>query len=126
MRMFAALLMMTVPAWGQSERDMQERLCAGMILEWVLPDGTRVDCLSGSHAIEVDWSHKWAEGIGQAMHYSSETGKEPGLILVCKDRQRTCERHYERARDTVGKWGIPLTIWECDLTAVVLDECATR
>jgi hypothetical protein len=33
------------------------------IAEFVLPDRTRVDCLTDVYAIEVDWAKKWAEGV---------------------------------------------------------------
>ena len=43
--------------------------------EFRLPDRTRVDCLLESHAVEVDFAPKWAEAIGQSLHYSRMTGK---------------------------------------------------
>lgn len=39
-----------------------------MALEWPLDGGARVDCLSATHAIEVDFSDKWAEALSQAPH----------------------------------------------------------
>lgn len=47
------------------ERDRQARLCAGMQMNRYLPNGTYVDCLTDDYAIEVDFSNKWAEAIGQ-------------------------------------------------------------
>ena len=41
-----------------------------MLQEYRFPDGTRADCISATHAIEVDFSEKWAEAIGQALHYA--------------------------------------------------------
>ena len=35
----------------------------------VLPDGTRCDCLTDTHAIEFDFGSNWAEAIGQSAHY---------------------------------------------------------
>jgi hypothetical protein len=52
--------------------------------EVVLKDGTRVDILTDKVAIEVDWAGKWAEGIGQALHYSTMTGKHAGLVLIVR------------------------------------------
>ncbi|WP_171018846.1 hypothetical protein ACONUD_00725 [Microbulbifer harenosus] len=44
---------------------------AGGVAEYVLPDRTRVDCLTETHAMEFDFAPKWAEAIGQALYYAS-------------------------------------------------------
>jgi len=72
-----------------------------------LIDGTRADLLSESYAIEVDWSVKWAESIGQSLYYGVMTNRSPGIILIRKNDQtleshdvyvgrcqRVCERHH--------------------------------
>jgi hypothetical protein len=38
-----------------------------------MPDGTRCDILTATHAIEVDFDKKWAEAIGQSLNYSMLT-----------------------------------------------------
>jgi hypothetical protein len=48
---------------------------AGYRMEQTLPNGTRADCVSETHAIEVDFAHKWAEAVGQSLNYAAETGK---------------------------------------------------
>ncbi len=61
--------------------------------EYILPDRTRVDCLTKTHAIEFDWCEKWAEGIGQALYYAKQTGKKPMVVLICeRDEQRFIKR----------------------------------
>ena len=39
----------------------------------------RVDVLTGTQAIELDWlkGNKFHEGIGQALHYGDVTGQQP-------------------------------------------------
>lgn len=49
--------------------------------EVVVPYG-RVDVVTGSYAIEVDYLHKFKEGIGQALHYGEVKGITPGLALI--------------------------------------------
>jgi hypothetical protein len=44
----------------------------------------RIDVLSATYAIEVDWLDKWHEGLGQALHYSIATGKAPAVALIIK------------------------------------------
>ncbi len=49
----------------------------------------RVDILTDDYAIEVDRLSKFHEGIGQALHYATETGKKPGLaIFIVKPEKK--------------------------------------
>ena len=52
----------------------------------IMPDGTRCDILTDTHAIEVDFADKWAKAIGQSLNYAMQTGKKTGIVLVLKDR----------------------------------------
>jgi len=47
-----------------------------------LEDGTRADCITDKYAVEFDFASKWAEGLGQALHYSDLTGKRPAVVLI--------------------------------------------
>lgn len=49
--------------------------------EVVIPNG-RIDVVTQNFAIEVDFIKKWHEGIGQALHYASATGKRASLALI--------------------------------------------
>lgn len=62
------LLLWTAPAFALSEADLVQRYCDGMITEFDNPDRTRTDCISATHAIEVDFSDRWSNAIGQALH----------------------------------------------------------
>lgn len=117
------LLILPAPALAQDERAMRELLCAGMAQEVTVASGGRADCVSPTHAIEVDWTENWAAGLGQAMHYASQTGLEPGLILICHQQERTCLGHVLRAEATFAHWRIVATIWRCTLTDTALDQC---
>ena len=55
--------------------------CKGEI-EYVLPDRTRVDCLTEEYAIEFDRAKNWAQGVGQAQYYAQMTGKKPAIALI--------------------------------------------
>jgi len=65
-------------------KPYQEKWCTehGGQVEVVLPDRTRCDCLTETHAIEFDFGKKWAEAIGQALYYAIQTGKKPGIVLI--------------------------------------------
>ena len=48
-----------------SEKWYQERWCReqGGQVEVVLPDGTRCDCVTDTHAIEFDFGNNWAQAV---------------------------------------------------------------
>ena len=48
----------------------------------VLSDHTRPDCVTDTHAVEVDFGPKWAEAIGQSLHYGFKTNLKPGVLLI--------------------------------------------
>lgn len=84
-----------------NESSYQHAYCSmhNGIEEYELSDKTRVDCLTDTHAIEFDFANKWAESIGQALHYGLMTGKKPKVVLILdskyKDKQRV---YYERIK----------------------------
>ena len=63
------------------EKDYVKAYCKGEI-EYVLPDRTRVDCLTEEYAIEFDRAKNWAQGVGQAQYYAQMTGKKPAIALI--------------------------------------------
>ena len=72
------------------EADYVNAYCKG-IVEYQLPDRTRVDCLTDEYAIEFDYAKKWAESIGQSLYYSKMTGKKPAVAIIIKSPE---ERIY--------------------------------
>lgn len=83
----SALLIASLVSAG--EREYQEIWCNRVngVMEYVLDDRTRVDCLTEEYAIEFDFAKKWAEAIGQALYYSLKTGKKPGIVLIMEDHK---------------------------------------
>lgn len=78
-------------------------------MEARLWDGTRVDLLTETYAIEVDWSAKWAEAVGQSLYYAELTGKKPAVILLVKDAKAEAKFIY-RLQTVAAKHGIRLFI----------------
>ena len=68
------------------EKDYVNMHCKGTI-EYVLPDKTRIDCLTDEYAIEYDWASKWAESIGQSLYYAKMTGHKPAVAIIMKTPQ---------------------------------------
>lgn len=86
---------------AHNESSYQHAYCAKHkgIEEFILPDKTRVDCLTDKHAIEFDFSNKWAEAIGQALHYGLMTGKTPKVIQILDEKHKQRQRvYFERIR----------------------------
>jgi hypothetical protein len=74
------------------ESELRDTVC-GMYfpdaeVEVVLGDKSRVDCLGEDYAVEVDYSHKWAECIGQALWYAHTEEKVPVCVLLMDERSR--------------------------------------
>lgn len=66
------------------EKEYAKAWCANAYgkTEFVLRDGTRVDCLTKNYAVEFDFADKWAEAIGQVLHYGRLTGEKPAIVLI--------------------------------------------
>ena len=73
-----------------SESSYQHAWCSAHsgIEEYENKDYTRVDCLTKYHAVEFDFANKWAESIGQALHYEEMTGKKAMVVLILENPQK--------------------------------------
>ena len=91
-----------------NERHYQTIMCNEFNgkIEYVLEDKTRVDCLTEEYAIEVDFARKWAEGIGQSLHYSHMTGKKPAVALIVNKEKDL--RYLKRIGAIAKKYEIKL------------------
>ena len=78
--------------------------------EYVLQDLSRVDCLTDTHAFEVDWADgmKVYESIGQSLYYSSETGKLPGILLLI--RKENSEKHIRKVQRVIEFFELPIKL----------------
>lgn len=73
------------------------------ILEYKNPDNTRVDCLTAEHAVEFDFARKWAESVGQALHYNLMTNKKPMVVLILENpKKEMC--YYDRIQALAKKY----------------------
>lgn len=88
------------------EKDYQRWWCHrhNGTLEYRLPDGTRVDCLTKEYAVEVEFAQKWAESIGQALYYAQQTDRTPGIVLIMRTAHD--EQYAKRLRTVAKQQGI--------------------
>lgn len=106
--------------YAENKRESDYQKIAAELLngktEVVLSDRTRIDIVTDDQAIEVDWSYKWAEGIGQALYYSSRTNKEPGLILIVKDIEKE-QKYVDRVKTVIKVKSLRIFLYIFDVKA---------
>lgn len=92
------------------EKFYQKQWCAEAAgqAEVRLSDGTRCDCITATHAVEFDFGPKWAEAIGQALHYSRLTGKRAGIVLILQSKSD--QKHVRRLTETIQHHNLPIDI----------------
>ena len=92
-----------------AESDYVKRHCNGET-EYILPDLTRVDCLTDTHAIEYDYGKKWAEAIGQSTWYAANTGRRAGIVIII--RNNSDRKGFVRLNRTIQHYGMPIDVWQ--------------
>ena len=104
-----ALLPIAHAAHKHPEAYYQNEWCSniGGVQEYENKDYTRVDCLTDTHAIEFDFAKKWAEAIGQSLHYARMTGKKAGIVLIIEKEKDFI--YFNRIKPLCEELGI--TLW---------------
>ena len=95
----------------QPESHYQRKWCEAQHgrTEVRLPARTRVDCILDTHAVEVDFARKWAEAIGQSLHYSRMTGKRAGILLIMLSPKD--QKHLDRLLNVVRHFNLPIDVF---------------
>lgn len=83
--------------------------------EVYLSDRARVDCVTDTHALEVDFAYKWAEGIGQSLYYANMTGKKPGVLLIMENWGRD-QKYLNGLNNVCNKYGVK--VWSITPSSV--------
>ena len=76
--------------------------------EVTVPDGTRCDIVTETHAIEVDFADKWAEAIGQSLNYSFQLNKKAGILLILEKPDD--ERHLIRVESIIKHYELQIDV----------------
>ena len=116
MKTLIVMLLALLPAiaLGQRlnhERFYQDEWCDrhGGETEVVQLDRTRVDCITYAHAIEFDFADKWAEALGQALHYGRLTGLRAGIVLIVEDPGDL--RYVQRLVENIEHYSLPVDLF---------------
>jgi hypothetical protein len=113
---FIGMLLLTATLFSQTKQKesyYQQKFAEAVNgeTEVVLSDRTRVDVVTATHVIEVDFGYKWAESIGQSLHYQGMVGnKKAGVLLVVEGRKE--ERFLDRLVGVAAKHGIDVWVWD--------------
>lgn len=88
MKLLMILLVLSLSLQAKNERYYQKLFCdkVGGKIEYRLPDYTRIDCLTRTHAIEVKYPREYLDALGQSIHYSIMTNKKAGIYLIIKKK----------------------------------------
>ena len=78
--------------------------------QFKLKDLSRVDCLTETHAFEVDWADgmKVYEAIGQSLYYASQTAKKPGILLLI--RKDNSEKHIRKIKEVIRYFDLDIEL----------------
>ena len=116
--LFLALLMAGCSTQEKlNEKWYQQRWCDqkdGQV-EVRLKDKTRCDCLTDDFAIEVDFAHKWAEAVGQSLHYAKMTDMPAGILLIVENNKD--KKHFNRLENVINYHNLPITVWTTNKSA---------
>lgn len=95
----------------QSERWYQAEWCQehNGQAEAVLEDQTRCDCITATHAVEVEFAKRWSQAVGQSLHYALKTGKRAGIVLILA--RPSSEKYLHRLKAIVDHFTLPITVW---------------
>lgn len=101
----------------EKEKYYSEKFCEEMAgqADYTLQDKSRVDCLTETHAFEVDWADgmKVYEAIGQSLYYASQTGKKPGILLLI--RKDNSKKHIRKVKEVISAFNLPIELVIIDL-----------
>jgi len=95
---------------NKKEIDYQNEFCVNGIKEYVLKDKSRIDCLTDTYAIEIDFSKKVYECIGQSIYYSIETNRKPACALIFDKNNKSDIRYLKRLKVVAKKYDIKIFI----------------
>ncbi len=78
-------------------------------VEVILPDKTRCDCVTATHAVEIDFAAKWYEAVGQSLYYGLQTGKKAGIVLIIETESD--RKYWLRLNSTILHYDLPIDTW---------------
>lgn len=87
------------------ESAYRDAWCMGET-EVIMSNGNRADCVTTNYAVEVEFAKKYHEGVGQALDYAQQTGKNPAILLIIETEKDW--RYYKKLKPLAEKHNIRL------------------
>lgn len=93
------------------EKWYQEKIAAALKGEReARVENGRVDVLTKTHAIEVEFASHWKNAIGQSLWYSLQTGKPAGIVLILEDEKKDTPDAI-RLGSVIEANKLPIKVW---------------
>lgn len=88
---------------------------AGYVFDQPIWDRSRPDLLGPKEVIEVDWSYKWKEGVGQACYYQAAAQRPATVLLLFPEgiESEKSRLYAYRALVACSEAGIKLRLYDC-------------
>ena len=102
--LFILFLLLPLDAYAKTEREYTTEWCAtmkGTAFVRLYEGGKfigEVDCLTDTHAIEVEFAPKWNQASSQAMFYELKTRHKAGVAII---HDATEQRYIDRFLQTL-------------------------
>ena len=77
--------------------------------EVLMPDSTRCDILTEDLAIEVDFAYKWAEAIGQSLHYAKMMNRQAAIVIIFN--KKNDHQHMTKLLRVINYYKLPIKVF---------------
>ena len=100
----------SLAAYAKRELDYSKPWCAehNGQAEVVLDGGTRADCVTSTHAIEVERAGHWYQAIGQSLWYAFQVNKRAGIVMILGPGDR---KYLYRLNSVIDHNDLPIDVW---------------
>ena len=97
--------------YNGSEKSISNRWCLskGGIREFRTKDGTYVDCLTDTYAVEAEFDINWKEAIGQSLHYAESTNQSAAILFI--KRENSTKDYYGELERVINKYQLPIKVF---------------
>jgi len=58
---------------------------------------------------EFEFAKKWTEAVGQSLHYSLQTGKKAGIVLILESESD--RKFWLRLNSSIAHFKLPIDTW---------------
>ena len=113
----AVSICLPLEGWAAHEAIHADEWCRGAngSGEDLMDDGTKVDCVTETHAVEIQHAADWGKvigSLGQAIHYAQQANRRPGIVLIVEDK-KDCRylRRLKKTLDGVVVHGNPVELF---------------